>query len=206
MNILHITCSPRGAQSASTRLSEFIVEQILDWAPCATVMRRDLGLSDLPHVDETYAWALVGREAEVQAGSVAWSDTLIAELERADCIVIGTPMHNFTVPSTLKSWIDHVVRIRRTFESTPNGKVGLLLDRPVMIAIASGSHYAGDTARQPDFLTPYLEAILGTIGLRNLSFFSLQAVSRGVSAAAWEEAEQSVRDYVARLLPTVPAS
>jgi FMN-dependent NADH-azoreductase len=201
MNILHITCSPRGTQSASTGLSEFIVERVLDRAPEATVMRRDLGLAPLPHVDETYAWALVGRPAEAPSASVAWSDRLIEELEGADCIVIGTPMHNFTVPSVLKAWIDHVVRIRRTFQSTPDGKVGLLPDRPVMIAVASGSPYAGDAARQPDFLTPYLMAILATIGLRNVRFFTLQGITRGGDAAiaVREQAEQSVEEHVARM-------
>ena len=64
----------------------------------------------------------------------ALSEYLIAELDAADIVVIGTPMNNFTVPSTLKAWIDHIVRIRRTFRSTPAGKVGLLRDRPVIDA------------------------------------------------------------------------
>lgn len=198
MKILHITCSPRGADSASTRLSDFIVERLVDHAPGATVIRRDLGLEPLPHVDGTYAWALVGRTVEGAAGSVTRSDTLIDELETAGCVVIGTPMHNFTVPSVLKTWIDHVVRIRRTFQSTPDGKVGLLPDRPVMIAVASGGYYEGDAARQPDFLTPYLQAILATIGLRNVRFFTLQGMTRGADvAAAWEQAEQHVRKHIA---------
>jgi FMN-dependent NADH-azoreductase len=201
MNILHITCSPRGSHSASTRLSEFIVAQLLERASGANVTRRDLGLSPLPHVDEAFVWAVLGRAAEVQAGAFALSETLIEELENAACIVIGTPMHNFTVPSALKAWIDHIVRIRRTFQSTPEGKVGLLPDRPVMVAVASGGHFAGDAARQPDFLTPYLEAILTTIGLRNVRFFTLQGMTRGAdaAAAAWEQAEQSVRDHATRL-------
>ena len=102
------------------------------------------------------------------------SEELIRELESADFVVIGTPMHNLTVPSALKAWIDHVVRARRTFNVTPAGKVGTLRDRPVFVAIASGGRFSGERARQPDFLTPYLKAILGMIGLHDLTFFSVQ--------------------------------
>ncbi|HVY15232.1 MAG TPA: NAD(P)H-dependent oxidoreductase [Rhodopila sp.] len=201
MNVLHLTCSPRGAASASTRLSELIVRGLVDKAPDSVVMRRDLGLAPPPHVDMAYAQALIGQPADADAASMALSETLIAELEQADCLVIGTPMHNFTVPSPLKAWIDHVVRIRRTFRSLPEGKVGLLPDRPVLIAVAAGGFYAGDTARQPDFLTPYLVAILGTIGLHDVTFFPLQGVTRGADmvAAAWDHAEHNVRRKLAAM-------
>ena len=85
------------------------------------------------------------------------SEELIHELENSDCVVIGTPMHNFTVPSALKAWIDHIVRVRRTFHVTREGKVGMLRDRPVFVAVSSGGRYSGEHAHQPDFLTSYLE-------------------------------------------------
>jgi FMN-dependent NADH-azoreductase len=103
----------------------------------------------------------------------------VNELQAADAVVIGTPMHNFTVPYGLKAWIDHVVRVRRTFSIGPEGKVPLLRDRPVYVAIASGGLFAGERARQPDFLTPYLKAILATIGLWDLTFFSIQGTVFG---------------------------
>jgi FMN-dependent NADH-azoreductase len=125
------------------------------------------------------------------------SEELIQELESADVLVIGTPMHNFTVPSVLKAWIDHVVRVRRTFNVTPNGKVGLLRDRPVFVAISSGGRFSGERARQPDFLTPYLKAVLGIIGLRDLTFFSVQGTGSGPEAiaAARARAEQALREH-----------
>ena len=107
-----------------------------------------------------------------QEGSIARSEELIAELESSDFVVIGTPMHNFTVPSALKAWIDHVVRVRRTFNVTKEGKVGRLRDRPVFVAVSSGGRFSGERARQPDFLTPYLKAVLGTIGLHDLTLSS----------------------------------
>jgi FMN-dependent NADH-azoreductase len=93
-------------------------------------------------------------------------------------------MHNMTVPASLKSWIDHVVRAQRTFNVTPAGKVGLLRDRPVFVSIASGGRFSGDRARQPDFLTPYMQAVLGTIGLLDLKFFSIQGTGAGLDAVA----------------------
>jgi FMN-dependent NADH-azoreductase len=93
-------------------------------------------------------------------------------------------MHNFTVPSVLKAWIDHIVRIRRTFNVTRDGKVGALRDRPVFVAVSSGGRFSGERARQPDFLTPYLRAILGTIGLHDLTFFSAEGSALGPDAIA----------------------
>lgn len=108
---------------------------------------------------------------------------MIRELESADCLVIGTPMHNYTVPSALKAWIDHVVRANRTFTHIPTGKLGVLADRPVYVAVSSGGSFASEPARQPDFLTPYLTAILNTIGLRTIHFFSVQRAA--AAATRW---------------------
>lgn len=189
MNILHILCSPRADGSHSTRFANAIVERLRARDPHADVVLRDLSAAQLPHVDGDYAHALAGGRPSVTGASVR-SEHLIAELERADAVVIGTPMHNYTVPSSLKAWIDHVLRIQRTFVPTPEGKRGLLSDRPVYIAVASGGIYLGTEARQPDFLTPYLQAVFRTIGLNTLHFFPLQGVVRGefAAAAAWQHA------------------
>ena len=80
---------------------------------------------------------------------------LVQEIEAADVIVIGTLMHNYTIPSALKAWIDQVLRVGRTMKSTPAGKVGMLQHRPVFIGVASGGVFSGERANQPDFLTPY---------------------------------------------------
>jgi len=89
----------------------------------------------------------------------------------------------------LKLWIDHVARVRRTFDVGPNGKVGLLCDRPVFVAVASGGRFSGDGSRQPDFLTPYLKAILVMIGLRDVSFFCVEGVASGPAAVAGARAQ-----------------
>ncbi|NVD70606.1 NAD(P)H-dependent oxidoreductase [Duganella sp. BJB1802] len=201
MKILHITCSPRGPQSVSYRLSQRVMDRLLTQHPAAQIVTRDLCAEPLPHIDGDYATALGGGAKPANgraASSLALSDRLIAELRDADYVVIATPMHNFTVPSVLKAWLDHVVRIGVTFNVTPEGKVGTLADRPVYIAVSSGGYRTGERARQPDFLEPYLRALLPTIGLKNLSFLSVQATAAGpeTTTAAFAAVERELDDCV----------
>lgn len=178
MIILHIDCSPRQG-SHSRKLSAGIVKRLLSIQPNARVERRDLGAEPIPHADERYATALSSPTAFVEAPkeAVELSETLIREVEAADVIVIGTPMNNFTVPSVLKAWIDQLLRVGRTIKPTPTGKIGMLRDRPVFIGIASGGVFTGNGANQPDFLSPYLTAALGCVGLNTLQFLPVQATA-----------------------------
>ncbi|MNV21247.1 FMN-dependent NADH-azoreductase [compost metagenome] len=186
MNILHITCSPRGRASESHRLSQRIIERLVDEADGAAPAIVEIDATRLPHVDHDYALALSApadpADDVLNQGALRLSTELIQALQNATHIVIATPMHNFTVPSALKVWIDHVVRVRSTFRITPEGKIGNLPDRPVYVAVSSGGEFSGDAARQPDFLTPYLKHVLGTIGLYNVTFFSVQGTARGDAA------------------------
>jgi FMN-dependent NADH-azoreductase len=178
MNILHIDCSPR-PESHSRQLSAAIVRLLLGVAPGASISRRDFAADPLPHAAPDYATTLSSPAtlAAPLQGALDLSEVLIQEVEAADVIVIGTPMHNLTVPSVFKAWIDQILRAGRTFNSTPAGKAGMLCDRPVFIGIASGGVFTGGRANQPDFLTPYLSVVLGSIGLKTLQFFPLQATA-----------------------------
>jgi len=185
MEILHVSCSPRGRAAESYRLSRKIIDLLLRSEPAATVVDRVIGEGLMPHIDAGYALAQHSPMARVpHEGAIARSEALIRELERSDVVVIGTPMHNLTVPSALKAWIDHVVRARRTFHVTREGKLGTLRDRPVFVAVSSGGIFSGERARQPDFLTAYLKTILGSIGLRDLTFFSVEGTGYGPDAVA----------------------
>ena len=177
--ILHLICSPRGRAGESSILSQKIVDLIMAEEPATEVVTRILADAALAHVDVDYALSQHLPEDVSQEGTAAVSAALIAEVARADCIVIGTPIHNFTLPSVLKAWIDHVVRARWTFDVSPNGKIGRLHDRPVFIAFSSGGLFSGERARQPDFLTPYLKTIFAIIGLHELTFFSVEGTAFG---------------------------
>ncbi len=209
--ILHISCSPRGQASESYRLSQKIVGFLLTGEPTALVINRVIGGGAISHVDENYALALGAAQASAaelsQEGSIPLSEALIQELESSDFVVIGTPMHNFTVPSALKAWIDHIVRVRRTFNLTAEGKAATLRDRPVFVAVSSGGRYSGERARQPDFLTPYLKAILSTIGLHDLTFFSVERTAFGPDALAESrtKTDRALQEYFASRVGRRPA-
>jgi FMN-dependent NADH-azoreductase len=201
MKILHVVCSPLGYASESCKLSQTIVECLLARDPTAVIVTRMIGGGAIPHIDERYAAALGATKQSaveiIPEGSMSLSEELIRELESSDFVVIGTPLHNFTVPSALKAWIDHIVRVRRTFDKSAEGYVGTLRDRPVFIAVSSGGRYSGARARQPDFLTPYLKAILAIIGLHDLTFFSVEGSTLGPKAAAEPRTrtDQALREY-----------
>ena len=212
MKILHVTCSPRGRTSESYRLSEKIIGLLLKSEPAALLVRRVIGGCAIPHIDESYASALgatLQSPAETSPeGSMSLSEQLIQELEGSDVVVIATPMHNFTVPSALKAWIDHIVRVRRTFTMTSAGKVAILRDRPVFVAVSSGGRYSNAHARQPDFLTPYLKAVLGTIGLHDLTFFSVEGSALGSDAAtkARTRTDRALQEHFSSFHPLSPSA
>ena len=124
-------------------------------------------------------------------------------VEAADAVAIATPMHNFGVPAALKAWVDQIVRIHRTFRSTPQGKVGLLADRPVFVAISSGGWFTGPTPTgapaQPDFLRPYLRTVFETIGIRSVAFATIEGAKRGPEFA--ERALAAARARIAEMAP-----
>ncbi|MFI8738281.1 FMN-dependent NADH-azoreductase [Ectopseudomonas toyotomiensis] len=182
IRVLRLISSPRGAESESLRLSHLVLDGL---AGQHSLQVQDVDLNDLQHVDRDYAMALASPSDADQAepgSALQRSAELISQLDEADVLLIATPMHNYTVPSTLKAWVDHIVRIRMTFNGTPQGKVGLLRDRPVYVALASGGLISGEQARQPDFLRPYLQAALATVGLRNMHFFCVEGTARGEQA------------------------
>jgi len=199
--ILYISCSPRAPASHSLIFAEEFLARLQQHHPAATIRRRDLAANPPTVVDAAFSNAILDPASPPEA--FPQSETLIRELEDADGLVIATPMHNFTVPAVLKAWIDQIVRIHRTFKSTPAGKVGTLRDRPVYIVIASGGWFSGPsptgTPAQPDFLTPYLTTILNTIGLRDIHILALEGVTRG--PAMLERAVSLARQSLDRILP-----
>lgn len=176
--ILLLHCSPHGRQSRASVLAQELAERLRRRHPEVQLLERDLAREPLPALTGDYAAALVAR-APNDDPALKVSEALIQELESSDCLVIATPMHNFSVPAALKLWIDYVLRIGRSFAATDAGKVGLLADRPTFVVVGSGGYYRGEQARQPDFLTAYLRHVLSTIGIHDLEFIHLQGLVRG---------------------------
>jgi FMN-dependent NADH-azoreductase len=179
--ILQILVSPR-PNSFSRRIAQEVTARLVALHSRAEVIERDLAADPPPHPDIDLYEAILTPTVGADDPRFALSERFIGELEAADFVVIGTPMNNFSVPSTLKSWIDHIVRIRRTFRSTPEGKIGLLHDVPVFVVSAHGGYMSG--GYQPDFLTPYLRVVFETIGMPRTEFLCLDGLSRGPEAVA----------------------
>jgi FMN-dependent NADH-azoreductase len=164
------------------------------------ITERDLVRSPIPPIGRDYALAVTSH-TPADAQEFAWSERLIAELEQHDMLFIVTPMHNFTVPAALKLWIDHVIRINRSFHATPDGKVGLMKDRPTFVLVSSGGFHAGERAKQVDFLTPYLRYALASIGINDVHFFPLQGMVFGPEAVV-----QAVDEARRKLFEKLPLS
>jgi FMN-dependent NADH-azoreductase len=201
-NILYLRCSPRGAAAFSSRMAEEVVERLRLHHRGAEIAFRDLSADPPPLVDSAFSAAILGPPGEVPPALEA-SEALIQQLEAADVLVIATPMHNFCVPAVLKAWVDQIVRIHRTFASTPGGKVGKLPDRPAWLVVASGGWFSGPsptgTPAQPDFLTGYVRTVLSTIGIHDLHILTLEGVTRGPAIA--EAAFAQARAALDRALP-----
>lgn len=177
--ILLLNSGPHGSDSHGYRLAkEVLVNHGIEEA---NVTERDLIQAPLPPIGRDYALAITSNAAN-NATALADSEKLIVELEEHDMLFIVTPMHNFTVPAALKLWLDHVIRIHRSFKPTPEGKVGLMKDRPTFVIVSSGGFHAGAHAKQADFLTPYLRYALASIGIADVHFILLQGLVFGPEA------------------------
>jgi FMN-dependent NADH-azoreductase len=196
--ILQIFASPR-PHSVSRLIAREITARLQALHPGARVIDRDLAAEPPPHPDLALYNAILSPEIGPEHPDFALAERYIEELEATDWVVIGTPMNNFSVPSTLKAWIDHIVRIRRTFRSTPEGKIGMLADTPVIVVSAHGGYIGGTPAYQPDFLTPYLRAIFETIGMPRIEFIPMVGLARGHEALAKALAE--AREWIDRRFP-----
>ena len=147
------------------------------------VTYRDLAAS-LPQIDAGWVGANVTPEADrsaPQRAALALSDTLIAEIEAADTLVIGVPLYNFGIPAALKLWIDQIARAGRTFRYTPDGPVGLLTGKRAVLGAASGGTALGS---EIDFATGYMRHVLGFIGITDVSVVAADRQMIDADAAA----------------------
>lgn len=189
MNILQINGSARANGSNSTRVADAITARLIARNPEATVELRDLARDPHPVLDEAALSALftpADQRTPAQSARVALDDALIAQLKRADVIVLGVPMYNFSVSVQIKSWIDAVVRAGETFRYTANGPEGLVTGKKVYVGLARGGIYR-DTPR--DSQVPHLKGVLGLIGITDVEFIYAEGVNMGAdrASAAFDE-------------------
>ncbi|AKJ28179.1 FMN-dependent NADH-azoreductase [Caldimonas brevitalea] len=199
MNILQINSSARAEGSHSTRLAQDIVARLQAAHPDTTLTVRDLSRQPHPALDEAALQALFTppeQRSAAQQARVALDDTLIAEIQAADTVVIGVPMYNFGVSSQLKNWIDAISRARVTFRYTEAGPEGLLTGKKVYVALTRGGRYR-DTPS--DTQVPYLRAVLNFLGMTDVQFVYAEGLAMGPEAEqqAWSQARTQIESSVA---------
>ncbi len=192
--LLIVTSSLSGAASQSNRLTERYAAGLQASDPALVVTRRDLGRAPVAPLDgarlKAIATPLAMRTAE-EALVARESDALIGELQAADVVLIGAPMYNFTVPSQLKSWFDHVARAGVTFRYTATGPEGLVNGKRAVIVTTRGGRHRG---RPEDHVVPYVKTMLAFIGIHELEVVYAEGLAIGEQerTRAMSEAEAHI--------------
>jgi len=194
--ILHVISSPRGEASYSIKLGNAIVDKLKTTYPGSTVKESNLVNMQFPHLEESHLTSFFTPAENMTAenkAAIEHSQNAIQDVMDADVIVIGAPMYNFNIHSTLKAWLDHVVRAGITFKYDASGPEGLVKGKKVYIAETTGGIYSEGPMQSMDFAAPYLKAILGFIGLTDVTFFRVEGTSiPGIQDTALEKAIESI--------------
>lgn len=198
-NLLQINSSIFSNGGQSSRLAERFVAAWRETNPGATVTVRDLASEPVPHLDAARFGAFIAKPEErtvEQRAAADYSDVLIAELKAADVIVLGLPLYNFGLPSTLKAYFDHVGRAGHTFKYTEKGPVGLLSGKKAYVFAARGGLYEG-TPR--DTQTAYVRDFLGFMGITDVEFVYAEglAISEESKNASLARAHRKIGDITA---------
>lgn len=167
MKLLHIDSSALGANSATRELSAAIVARWQAEVPGLSTEYRDLDSDPLPHLT---GQALAGNDA----AAAAESERVLQQFLDADVVVLGAPMYNFSIPSTLKAWIDRIAVAGRTFRYTAQGPEGLAKGKRVIVASARGGLHDGAPS---DFQEPYLRFLLGFLGITSVEFIRAEGIA-----------------------------
>lgn len=179
-NILRIDASARTQGSVSRQLTDATISH-LQGKGAQSVVTRDVS-EGVSFVNEAWVGATftpVDQRTEAQKEALAGSDRLVEELIAADTLVIGTPIYNFSIPASLKAWIDMIARVGVTFRYTETGPVGLLEGKRAIVLVASGGMQIGS---EIDFATPYLRQILKFVGITDVTFIAADALGQDAEA------------------------
>jgi len=198
-HLLVINSSAAGRDSVSRVLVADAVGKLLEADPGVHVTHRDLGENPPPHlISQTLNGVRGTATTDTEFAARRLSDELIGELKAADTIVIGAPMYNFSVPTTLRAWFDHVLRAGVTFKYVDGAVRGLLGGKRVIVIESRGGMYSEGPAQAIDFQEPYLRHLLGFIGITDVTFVRAEKIGYGPDArtAAIEGAKAQISEVV----------
>jgi len=193
MKLLRIDSSARLQGSTSRALTSQFVQAWKQAHPQGQVVERDLAAIPLSHVTDEWVQARDTAAAELtpdQRETLALSDQLIAELQAADLIVLGSPMYNFGISAALKAWIDLIVRQGKTVDFSVRPPAGLVLGKKLVLIAAQGGQYTPGTPTAAfDFQEPYLRHVLGVMGLKDITVIHADRQLYGAEIAALSRRE-----------------
>ncbi|WP_027484008.1 FMN-dependent NADH-azoreductase [Rhodanobacter sp. OR87] len=192
MKLLHIDSSALGGYSVSRQLTADIVAELKRSTPNANLHYHDLAAQPLPH------WTPV---ADASDPAAVLGNQLLEEFLAADVVVIGAPMYNFAISSSLKAWLDRILVAGKTFRYTANGPEGLAGGKRVIVASSRGGIYSKDSAAAAmDFQEPYLRAAFAFIGIDDVEFVRAEGIAIGdeQKAAALKSAHGMIETLVAK--------
>lgn len=195
-NILMIESSHNHESTGSRYISGKILSQLKTKYPSVNIIVRDLTKEAPPHLSATTLAAFYTpsekRTDEFNA-AVKLSDQLTDEVLNSDLIVISVPLWNFSVPSSVKAWIDHVVRSGKTFSYSPNGPVGGLKHTKGIIVASAGGVYSDGPMKAMDFMVPYLQSVMNFIGITDVQIVRVEGTKvPQIQDNAVKKAEQAV--------------
>ena len=196
--VLVVQSSARQEGSISRELTEQLIELWGAKHPSDTITVRDVAASPVPHLDLDLlaGWmSPADQHTPAQAQALALSNELTDELLAADVLVLSAPMYNFAIPSTLKAWLDHVLRAGVTFKYTETGPQGLLSGKRAIVLTSRGGIYAGTGLDQQE---PYLRQALGFIGITDVTFVNAEGMNMGEEVQS--KALAAAREQVAALV------
>ena len=186
--VLIIESSARQQDSVSRQLTQTFIKQWQAAHPKDEIPVRDLAVNPVPHLDINLlgGWMKPAEQrTDIEQASLERSNLLTDELLAADVLVLAAPMYNFTIPSTLKAWLDHVLRAGVTFKYTETGPVGLAGNKTVIVASSRGGVYSTSEAlRALDHQESYLRTVLGFIGINEVDFIYAEGMGMGPEAQA----------------------
>lgn len=203
-NVLIIDSAATGEESVTRRLTGEL-EAVLRGRGPVRIVRRDVGTHTIPHLTAETTPAIRGAEpaTDTARDALALSDEMIAELKAADLVVIGAPMYNFGIASTLKAWFDHVLRAGITFRYSEAGPEGLLKGKKTIVIESRAGLYSSGPAAAMDSQEPHLRTLLGFMGLDDSTFVRVEKLAFGPeqAAASIAEAIEVLRSLGAGELP-----
>ena len=194
--VLVVEASPSGELSHSKKGLKLVIDGLKKRYQNLEIKHRDLQKNPVPHLNPAIIQAMFTKEdvrSKEMQDTLKLSDELTDELLWADEIAIATPMWNFSVPSVLKAWVDHISRAGKTFSFTENGLVGLAKGRPVYVIVASGSVFSEGPFAAYDALTPFVKSFFGFIGITDVHMVRVEGVNDPNNHAnALQKAQESV--------------